>query len=52
MQKQQTGRQSENIIKQARVLFSEDKENRKEIENFAEQLGIKTERGGLFGIFS
>ena len=43
---------SENIIKQARVLFSEDKENRKEIENFAEQLGIKTERGGLFGLFS
>ena len=43
---------SELIIKKARVLFSEDKEKRKEIENFAEQLGIKTERGGLFGFFS
>lgn len=43
---------SEAVIKKARVLFSDDKEKKKEIENFAEQLGIKTERGGLFGLFS
>ena len=40
------------IIEKSRNKFSGDNEKRKEIENFAEQLGIKTERGGLFGLFS
>ena len=42
---------SEQVIIKGRSILSDESEEKKQIEEFAKQLGMKTEGGGFFGFF-
>jgi hypothetical protein len=42
---------SEQVVLKGRSIFAVDSEGKKQIEEFAKQLGMKTEGGGFFGLF-